>query len=167
MSIYRYSNEADGQADFFKEFGVNASTALLLNTDGVHNGNLLEFKVSISDVNQVLFQAIKYLARLRMNGHNVPANILLIDLNALTVYKFSTWDYVAEFHQTFTSAASRDNKGFRAKSKPVVIKDYLSAGAGAVVDLLKQNEFVPVTITEGSRGKVCFGRSGRRRTQGR
>jgi hypothetical protein len=148
VSIYRYSNEADGQADFFKEFGVDASTALLLNTDGVHNGNLLEFKVSISDVNQVLFQAIKYLARLRVNGHNVPANILLVDLNALTVYKFSTWDYVAEFHQTFTTAASRDNKGFRAKSKPVIIKDYLSAGAGQVVDLLKQNEFVPVTITE-------------------
>lgn len=148
MSIYRHSNEADGQADFFKEFGVDASTALLLNTDGVHNGNLLEFKVAINDVNQVLFQAIKYLARLRVNGHNVPANILLVDLNALTVYKFSTWDYVDEFHQVFTSAASRDNKGFRAKSKPVVIKDYLSAGAGQVVDLLKQNEFVPVHITE-------------------
>jgi len=84
VSSYRYSNEADGQADFFKEFGVDPSTALQLNTDGVHNGNLLEFKVAINDVNQVLFQAIKYLARLRVNGHNVPANILLVDLNALT-----------------------------------------------------------------------------------
>jgi len=148
VSSYRYSNEADGQADFFKEFGVDPSTALQLNTDGVHNGNLLEFKVAINDVNQVLFQAIKYLARLRVNGHNVPANILLVDLNALTVYKFSSWDYVDEFHQTFTSAASRDNKGFRAKTKPLVIKDYLGAGAGQVVALLKQNDFVPIHITE-------------------
>lgn len=147
MSIYRYSNEADGQADFFKEFGVDASTALLLNTDGVHNGNLLEFKVAINDVNSVLFQAIKYLARLRINGRNVPANILLVDLNALTVYKFDTRDYVEEIHQTFTSAASRDNKGFRAKGKPVVIKDYLNTGAQQVVTLLRENEFVPVRIT--------------------
>lgn len=148
VSTQRYSNEADGQFDFFKEFGIDASTALLANTDGVHNGNLLEFKVAINDVNQVLFQAIKYLARLRVNGHNVPANILLVDLNALTVYAYDARDYVDEFHQTFTTAASRDNKGFRAKSKPLVIKDYLSAGAQRVVTLLRQNEFVPIHITE-------------------
>ncbi len=144
----KYANEAEGQADFFSEFGVNPSTALLLNTDGVHRGNLLEFKVHIPDVNQVLFQAIKYLSRLRVNGHNVPANILLVDLNSEKVYKFDTADYVEEFHKIYTSAASRENKGFRAKSKPVVIKDYLGAGAQDVVDLLRQNEFIPVRITE-------------------
>jgi hypothetical protein len=144
----RYANEAEGQLDFFKEFGVEATQAVYLHTDGVHNGNLLEFKTSISDVNQVLFQAIKYLSRLRINGRNVPANILLVDLNALTVYKFDTKDYVEEFHLTYTTAASRDNKGFQAKSDPLVIKDYLSAGAQKVVTLLKQKKFIPVRINQ-------------------
>lgn len=144
----KYANEAEGQADFFEQFGVDPSTALLLNTDGVHKGNLLEFKVHIPDVNQVLFQAIKYLSRLRVNGHNVPANILLVDLNAKKVYKFDTADYVEEFHKIYTSAASRENKGFRAKSKPLVIDDYMGTGAQAVVDLLRQNDFIPVRINE-------------------
>ncbi|MBA2952199.1 hypothetical protein GON03_19465 [Nocardioides sp. MAH-18] len=145
--IQEYANEAEGQADFFKEFKIPA-TAIVLHTDGVHNGNLLEFKTSIADVNQVLFQAIKYLSRLRINGHNVPANILLVDLNALTVYKFDSNDYVEELHQPYTTAASRDNKGFRAKGKPVVIKDYLDTGAQAIVDLLKEECFIPIRITE-------------------
>ena len=144
----RYANEAEGQNDFFSEFGIDPDMALGLHTDGVHNGNLLEFKTHITDVNQVLFQAIKYLARLRINGRNVPANILLVDLNAMTIYKFDSTDYFAEFHKTYTTAASRENKGFRAKSKPVVVKDYLNSGAQQVVSLLTENRFVPVDITE-------------------
>lgn len=147
-SDYAYTNEADGQADFFDEFGIDPDTALLAHTDGVHRGNILEFKVSIGDVNKVLFQAVKYLARLRIRGHNVPANILLVDLNARTVYKFDSADYFEEIHQTYTTSASRSNQGFRAKSNPVVIRDYFNSGAGAVVSLLKENRFLPIEITE-------------------
>lgn len=146
--MQHYEDEATGQRDFFKEFGIDPDTALGLHTDGVHNGNLLEFKTHITDVNQVLFQAIKYLSRLRINGRNVPANILLVDLNAETVYKFDSADYVDEWHKVYTSAASRQNKGFRAKGAPVEIRDYLGAGAGAVSTLLKQANFIPVRITE-------------------
>ena len=32
------------------------------NNDGVLNGNLLEFKLHISDLNAVLFQSIRYLS---------------------------------------------------------------------------------------------------------
>ena len=111
-------------------------------------GNLLEFKTHITDVNQVLFQAVKYLSRLRINGRNVPANILLIDLNSLTLYKFDSADYFDEFHKTYTTAASRENKGFQAKSQPVIVRDYLNSGAQQVVSFLAQKNFVPVNITE-------------------
>ena len=144
----RYLNEAEGQAQFFAEFAIDPLTAVQLHTDGVHKGNLLEFKTHITDVNQVLFQAVKYLSRLRINGRNVPANILLIDLNSLTLYKFDSADYFDEFHKTYTTAASRENKGFQAKSQPVVVRDYLNSGAQQVVSFLAQNNFVPVNITE-------------------
>lgn len=143
-----YSNEGDGQADFFDEFSIDPRTALVLNTDGVHRGNLLEFKVSISDVNQVLFQAVKYLSKMRINGHSVPANILLVDLNAQTVYKFDSADYFEDIHLTYATSASRSNKGFRAKSSPVVIEDFFNSGAQRVATLLKQNEHVAIRINE-------------------
>ena len=144
----RYTTEADGQDDFFNQFGINRSTALVLNTDGVHNGNLLEFKLSISDINQVLFQAIKYLSKLRINGHSVPANILLVDLNSATIYKYDAADYSDEIHQPYTTAASRDNAGFRTRSEPLVIPDFFVSGAQAVTGLLKEASFIPVEITE-------------------
>lgn len=147
-SGFHYSNEVDGQLDFFKEFNIDPDLALVLNTDGVWNGNLLEFKVSIGDVNKVLFQAVKYLAKLRINGRNVPANILLIDLNAKILYKFDAADYFDEIHRPYTTSASRSNEGFSAKRPPLVVKDFFSTGAAQVVMLLKEKRFVPIEITE-------------------
>src|SRR5699024_4754922 len=147
-SSYYSSDEGDGQIDFFREFGIDPDIALIQNTDGVHRGNLLEFKVSIGDVNKVLFQAIKYLSRLRVRGHNVPANILLVDLNKQTIYKFASADYFDEIHQIYTTSASRSVQGFRAKSNPLVIQDYFGAGAGQVAAVLKENDFIPIEITE-------------------
>lgn len=144
----RYTNEADGQDAFFNQFGVDRSAALVLNTDGVHNGNLLEFKLNISDINQVLFQAIKYLSRLRINGHSVPANILLVDLNAAIIYKYDAADYEREIRRPYAVAASRDNAGFRTRSDPKVIRDIFFNGEQKVKDLLGQERFVPVEITE-------------------
>ncbi|WP_342372119.1 hypothetical protein PCC79_13375 [Propioniciclava soli] len=145
---FHYSNEVDGQFDFFREFGIDPDMALVLNTDGAWNGNLLEFKVSIGDVNKVLFQAVKYLAKLRVNGRNVPANILLVDLNAKTIYKFDADDYFDEIHRAYTTSASRSNEGFSAKRPPVLIKDFFNTGAAQVVALLKEKRFVPIKITE-------------------
>lgn len=144
----QYANEADGQADFFREYGLDPSAVLRLNTDGVHNGNLLEFKLRIRDVNQVLFQAVKYLSKFRLHGHDVPANILLVDLNAATVYHFNAVDYFAEIHETYATAASRDNKGFRARSSPTIIEDCFGVGAQQVIDLLRQTAVMPVRINE-------------------
>ena len=77
--------ERDGQIDFFNTFLPRVNPNLTIDdiladsNDGVLNGNLLEFKLHVADLNAVLFQCIKYLSALRIKGKPVPANILIID----------------------------------------------------------------------------------------
>jgi hypothetical protein len=47
-------------------------------SDGVVNGNILEFKLVINNLNAVLFQTIKYLSVRRIKGKPVPANTILL-----------------------------------------------------------------------------------------
>ena len=79
----KYLTEREGQIDFFNLFGIDYknNSILIENTDGIVNGNILEFKLIINDLSQVLFQSLKYLSNLRVKGIEVPNNILLIDLN--------------------------------------------------------------------------------------
>ena len=91
----KYTIEREGQIDFFSQFQIDYvnNEVLINNTDGVWNGNLLEFKLNISDTNKVLFQSIKYLSNMRVKGESVPANILCIDLNSELCYIFKSQDY--------------------------------------------------------------------------
>ena len=112
-----YETEREGQMEFFDNYGIpynDDSSILVDNTDGVFNGNILEFKLSINNLNKVLFQAIKYLSRMRVKGESVPATILLIDLNATTVYIYKSEDYREAIQKVYTGAASKDNDGFVA-----------------------------------------------------
>ena len=90
----KYQLERDGQLDFFRTFLPRVNPDLDIeeivadNNDGVINGNLLEFKLHVTDLNTVLFQCIKYLSALRIKGKPVPANILIIDLNASTMWLY-------------------------------------------------------------------------------
>ena len=60
----KYILERDGQLDFYKVFLPRVNPALDIdeiladNNDGVINGNLLEFKLHVTDLNAVLFQCI-------------------------------------------------------------------------------------------------------------
>lgn len=121
-----YIIERDGQIDFFDNYGIpyNDDNSILIdNTDGVYNGNILEFKLDISNLNKVLFQAIKYLSRMRVKGKDVPATILLIDLNDEKVYQYRSSDYKDAIHKIYIGAASKDNSGFTA-GKPDAVYDY-------------------------------------------
>ena len=78
---YNYETERQGQIEFFNNFNIpylEDNSILVDNTDGVYNGNILEFKLNITNTGKVLFQAIKYLSKLRVKGRSVPARILLI-----------------------------------------------------------------------------------------
>lgn len=81
----QYTVERVGQMDFFDNYRVpynDDASVLVDNTDGVYHGNILEFKLNINNTGKVLFQAIKYLSKMRIKGESVSARILLIDLNA-------------------------------------------------------------------------------------
>ena len=55
----KYNIEREGQIDFFDQFSIDYinNNVLIDNTDGVYNGNLLEFKLNITDINH-LFKVI-------------------------------------------------------------------------------------------------------------
>ena len=88
----QYIIEKEGQIDFFKTFRIDYenNNVLIEDTDGVWNGNLLEFKLNINDVSKTLFQAIKYLSKMRVKGISIPKNILLISLNEEVCYVFNS-----------------------------------------------------------------------------
>ena len=112
-----YKTEREGQMEFFDNYGIpyiDGASVLVDNTDGVYNGNIIEFKLSINNLNRVLFQAIKYLSKMRIKGESVPATILLVDLNSTTVYAYKSEDYRDEIQKVYTGAASKNNEGFVA-----------------------------------------------------
>ena len=141
-----YTIEREGQIDFFDNFGIpyNDDNSILVdNTDGVYNGVLLEFKLMISNPNAVLFQAIKYLSKMRVKGESVPATILLVSLNNTTAYVYHSQDYFDDIHKIYIGAASKGNEGF--VSKPFVAKfDYSQMkDAAELRKLLKRQKTVP------------------------
>ena len=93
--IKKYTVELEGQRDFYTDYLKLVDSSLTMddvlcdNSDGVLNGNLLEFKPNINDLNVVLFQALKYLSVRRIKGKPVPANIILIALNEAKAYWWS------------------------------------------------------------------------------
>ncbi len=106
MTFKKYEIERDGQIDFFKNYGIpyeEDESILADNTDGVYNGVLLEFKLNINNLNTVLFQAIKYLSRMRIKGESVPAKILLISLNNRVAYEYDSKDYLKEIERVCRS----------------------------------------------------------------
>ena len=145
-----YDIERLGQIDFFDNFRIDYQNQPVLvdDTDGVYNGNLFEFKTDITDLNKTLFQAIKYLSRMRVKGESVPANILLVSLNTTTLYLYHSQDYFDEIHKIYVGAASKDNEGFIAK--PYVAKyDYMDmVGSVEVLKLLKSTNYMPIKLDE-------------------
>ena len=110
--LAKYSTEKEGQIAFFKTYQPYISQIkdktlediLLQYTDGIIGGNILEFKLNISDINKVLFQTIKYLSKCRINGIAVPAKILLISLNNSIVYKFDSAHFLSQIEKLYIGA---------------------------------------------------------------
>lgn len=144
-----YNTEREGQLAFFKNIGINAEQALIENTDGVWNGNLLEFKLSISDTNKVLFQCVKYLSKLRISGTSVPRNIVMIDLNRYTAYIYDAQNFYEEIHKIYSGSASIANDGFDSKGVQPRKLEYLnSTDMDELKRVLKQTEYIRIRIDE-------------------
>lgn len=152
-----YKTEREGQMEFFDNYGIpyiDDASVLVDNTDGVYNGNIIEFKLSINNLNRVLFQAIKYLSKMRIKGESVPATILLVDLNSTTVYAYKSEDYRDEIQKVYTGAASKNNEGFVAGKYDQKLDYSNMLESAEVKKLLKGKKvcpdemYIPVDIDE-------------------
>ena len=152
-----YEIEREGQMEFFDNYGIpynDDASVLVDNTDGIYNGNIFEFKLNISNLNKTLFQAIKYLSRMRIKGESVPATILLVDLNTTTVYVYKSKDYFDAIHKIYTGAASKDNEGFLAGNYDLMLDYSNMAQSAQVKKILKGRKvnpdemYIPINIDE-------------------
>ncbi|MCD7807659.1 MAG: hypothetical protein LUH19_10050, partial [Lachnospiraceae bacterium] len=150
----KYSYERDGQIDFYKIFlprvnpNLDIDEILADNNDGVLNGNLLEFKLHVADLNAVLFQCIKYLSALRVKGKPVPANILIIDLNAATVWEYHSASYLQYIEKLYSGGASKDNRDFIGSAAECTLHYNNPLDAEKLIIILKENNFTKIHIDE-------------------
>lgn len=158
MAKKQYTIERAGQIDFFDNYRIpykDDASVLVDNTDGVYHGNILEFKLNINNTGKVLFQAIKYLSKMRIKGESVPARILLIDLNATKVYVYNSKDYLDDIQKIYVGAASVGNTDFSSNVMPVAVFDYTDMVDSAAVQKLLINKvsdesewYVPIDLDE-------------------
>lgn len=151
----KYLYELDGQKDFYENYlklidkTLSLDDVLSDNNDGVINGNLIEFKININDLNSVLFQAIKYLSARRIKGKPIPANIILISLNDGKAYVYSSNDYLSHIEKVYLGGASRNNTGF-ISGRPDFVLDYYDnpKHEEKLIKHLRQKEFTKIHIDE-------------------
>lgn len=138
-----YTNELDGQEDFYNQFLPLIDRNLTIedvqhdNLDGQIGNVLVEMKLHISDLNKVAFQAVKYLSRLRIKGYSVPKRFALIDLNSQMAYAFESEDYRAEIEVPYLGSASIENQGFVLRSDAEVIDYSTQLGVSELVRLFR------------------------------
>ena len=150
----KYTLERDGQLDFYKVFLPRVDSSLDIddiladNNDGVLNGNLLEFKLHVTDLNAVLFQCIKYLSALRVKGKPVPANILIIDVNAATLWLYHSSQYLSDIEKLYSGGASKDNSGFIGGDAEKVLHYDKPLDVESIVSLLKECNYTKIHIDE-------------------
>lgn len=112
-----YDYELVQQAEFYDSYlplvspDLTADDIRVRSTDGLIGDLLIEFKPSISDINMVLFQAIKYLSHFRLNGQSVPNNILLVSYDNKTAYYFKAEPYLSAVEKVYTGSASKNDAG--------------------------------------------------------
>ena len=150
-----YETERGGQVEFYETFLPLVNPSLSLDdiladdNDGVLNGNLLEFKRHVTDLNAHLLQCIKYLSARRIKGKPVPANIIIVDLSAKRAYLYKSEDYLTEIEKVYQGGASKSNSGFDGRP----CKESLGYGedpiaASRLIALLRENTFTRININE-------------------
>lgn len=149
-----FKTEKEGQHSFYDVFlqvidpSLSLDTILADDNDGVLNGNLIEFKLRINDLNAALFQSVKYLSARRVKGKPVPANIILVDLNADQAYLYKSVDYLDDIEKLYSGGASKGDKGFTGSPYDEKFSYDNHLGAANLINVLKQNEFTKIHIDE-------------------
>ena len=141
-----FHSEREGQIKFFSDLRITADVELTHNTDGVYKGTLFEFKLTISDMNKVLFQAIKYLSHKRIKGEPIPAQILLVALNEENAYLFNSGDFLSDIEKPYAGAASKNNADFSTKIKPDKIDYSNIKGLQRLTEILEIQKYTKIHI---------------------
>ena len=150
----KFSTEKDGQIDFYNQFlprinpNLTVEDIIANNNDGVLNGNLIEFKLSVKDLNEVLFQCIKYLSALRIKGTPVPANIVIVDLNSTKAYLYKSENYLDSIEKVYNGGASKNNTGFIGGEPEQIFNYSKPVETEKLILLLKENNFTKIHIDE-------------------
>lgn len=150
----KYTSEKDGQLDFYNQFlprinpNLTVEDIIANNNDGVLNGNLIEFKLSVKDLNEVLFQSIKYLSALRIKGTPVPANIVIVDLNSTKSYLYKSENYLEFIEKIYNGGASKNNSGFIGGEPEQIFNYSKSVETENFILVLKENTFTKIHIDE-------------------
>ena len=145
----KYEIEREGQLDFFDNYiklvdnTLDYEDILGDNTDGVINGNILEFKLNVNNLNSVLFQTIKYLSAFRIKGREIPANIILISLNDGKAYIYKSEEYLDKIQKVYDKSASLSNEGFICNTAEEIL-DYAENDLqeARLIELLRSKEFI-------------------------
>lgn len=147
-----YTNEKQGQDAFYLAYLPMVDPTLtkdqILNdyTDGVVRGNILEFKLQISNLNSTLLQAIKYLSVMRIKGKPVPKNILLVSLSDDKCYVYDSGNYLSDIEKVYIGGASTNNSSF-VGGKPIQTIDMTSmSGQATIINLLKQSNYTKINL---------------------
>ncbi len=150
----KFSTEKDGQLDFYNQFlprinpNLTVEDIIANNNDGVLNGNLIEFKLSVKDLNEVLFQCIKYLSALRIKGTPVPASIVIVDLNSTKSYLYKSENYLEFIEKIYNGGASKNNSGFIGGEPEQIFNYSKSVETENLISVLKENTFTKIHIDE-------------------
>ena len=118
------------------------------NNDGVINGNLIEFKLIINDLNSTLFQGIKYLSSMRLKGKNIPKNIVLISLNEYKAYVYDSNNYLDSIETIYIGSSSKNNIGFQSLISPLELDLKKTIEVEELITILKSNKFTKINIDE-------------------
>ena len=149
-----FITEREGQIEFYQTFlplidpSLNLDDILADDNDGVLNGNLLEFKLRVKDLNAVLFQCVKYLSALRVKGKPIPANILIVDLNGEQAYLYKSADYLTDIEKVYSGGASKSNSGFVGNAYNQKYDYSKPLDASKLIAVLKSSEWTKIHIDE-------------------
>lgn len=154
MSQRIYTNELEGQHDFFTTYLPRVDKTLDISniqndySDGVVNGNIVEFKLHIDSLNSVLFQAIKYLSSMRIKGKTIPRNIILVSLNDNKAYVYNSRDYLNDIETVYIGGASRDNRAFECGQPLEILNLDSPFDEEKLIGVLRTKEYTKIHIDE-------------------
>lgn len=153
--MQKYETEREGQLKFFDSYiklinkDLSYEDILGDNTDGIINGNILEFKLNINNLNSVLFQTIKYLSALRIKGKEIPANIILISLNDKKAYLYHSSEYLNAIQKIYDRSASLSNEGFICgEAVETLFYEQSELCEARLIELLRSRKFTKIDLDE-------------------